>query len=320
MSLASIKQKELKGKKNVLPKLRTILANPYKQHCPVLPDIEVMEFRNLLKKTISCSRYSSQTFATQTHIHLGLESSLRAINGRRFSCVFVSLSIRPSHLLRLIATSAAVKIPTAPIYAQPKLEELTHELFGVRALTLVLPLELDYISAELAKWVNARRKPLVQLQKAPPRAVEKLKTKKPAQDIIQNNLVEQQVAAPKEQKEWSGDYISCLDGDELKLDQVDVQVEKQLLGKALSNMAMKAQAKTAINENTIKTKTIETTPTVERMQIDTDEDEFLPASELSDYQPVTVHQICPNPDKKPKKKRNKNKQKKTQLPLNKTNA
>jgi len=32
MSLASIKQKELKGKKNVLPKLRTILANPYKQH------------------------------------------------------------------------------------------------------------------------------------------------------------------------------------------------------------------------------------------------------------------------------------------------
>lgn len=32
MSLASIKQKESKGKKNVLPKLRTILANPYKQH------------------------------------------------------------------------------------------------------------------------------------------------------------------------------------------------------------------------------------------------------------------------------------------------
>lgn len=32
MSLASIKQKEAKGKKNVLPKLRTILSNPYKQH------------------------------------------------------------------------------------------------------------------------------------------------------------------------------------------------------------------------------------------------------------------------------------------------
>jgi len=32
MSLSSIKQKEAKGKKKLLPKLRNILANPYKQH------------------------------------------------------------------------------------------------------------------------------------------------------------------------------------------------------------------------------------------------------------------------------------------------
>ncbi|XP_034487425.1 uncharacterized protein LOC117791713 [Drosophila innubila] len=309
MSLTSIKQKELKGKKNVLPKLRTILANPYKQHCPVLPDDEVTEFKNVLKKAISNSSYPLKAFPTQTHIHLGLESSLRAINGRRFSCVFVSLSVRPSHLIRLIATSAEVKVPTAPIYAQPKLEELTQELFGVRALTLVLPVDLYSISPELANWVNARNRPVKQLVNQPKSVMKKTPKKAPTIQESKKGPIEQQVAAPMEQKEWSGDYISCLNGKVLNLDQGDAQAETQQLGEALSSMAMKAKSKTEVTENIERTQTIEAFPTTELMQVDTDEDEFLAASELSDYKPVTVHQIRPNPNKKPKKKRNKNKTK-----------
>ncbi|KAL7728825.1 hypothetical protein ACLKA6_004176 [Drosophila palustris] len=277
MSLTSIKQKELKGKKNVLPKLRTILDNPYKQHSPVLPEDEVTEFRNILKEAISSSTHPLKAFATQTHIRLGLESSLRAINGRRFSCVFVSLSIRPSHIIRMIATSAAVKAPTAPIYAQPKLEELTYELFGVRALTLVLPLDLNCISPELAKWVNAHKKPQIQQQQ--PTYAKKKKTKKTPAQEPKNDSIEQQVTASAQQKEWTGDYISCLDGKVLRLDQGDVQSEARQLGEALSNMAMKAKTITKVTENQPKTQSIEALP-ITRMQVDSDEDEFLPATNI----------------------------------------
>ncbi|KAH8311790.1 hypothetical protein KR044_008067 [Drosophila immigrans] len=315
MSLASIKQKEIKGKKKVLPKLRTILANPYKQHSPLLPENEVTALREIIKTAIRSSNCPSKAFATKTNIHLGLESSLRAINGARFSCVIVSLSIRPSHLLRLIATSAAVKLPTAPIFAQPKLEELTEELFGVRSLIVVFPLVLDGISDELSKWVNAhKKKPLPQ----PP------KTKKPlpqAKNVLAAPAKDAKKAKPQEkptastavasplqvEKEWSGDYISCMDGGELTLHFADSQVEAQQLDAALSNLAMKAQPKKPDEPgpNWLKSPSDEK---VERMQLDeTDEDEFLPASDLSNYRPVTVHQIRPNPDKKPKKKRNKKK-------------
>ncbi|XP_060647047.1 uncharacterized protein LOC132785081 [Drosophila nasuta] len=304
MSLSSIKQKEFKGKKKTLPKLRTILANPYKQHSPVLPENEVLTFRKIMKNAISCTQGPSKAFATKTHIHLGLESSLRAINGARFSCVFISLSIRPSHLLRLIATSAVVKVPTAPIYAQPKLEDLTEELFGIRSLILVLPLDLDGISLELSKWVNAHKKK----PPAPPQKIFPIARKsKPQVKLAETIEVVPQIAAPlKIEKEWSGDYISCMDGGALKLHLVDAQVEAQQLDKALSNIAMKTQL-IKVDEpipNSSKKETI--AEIVEHMQLDeTDDDEFLPASELSVYRPVTVHQIRPNPDKKPKKKRNK---------------
>ncbi|EDV93177.1 uncharacterized protein LOC122322350 [Drosophila grimshawi] len=316
MSLADIKQKEKKGKKNVLPKLRTILANPYKQHIPVLPENEMLEFENILKAAITASEHTQKTFATNSHIQLGLDSSLRAINRSSFSCVFISLSMRPSHLVRLIATSAAIKIPTAPIYAQPKLEELTRELFGVRALTLVLPLDLNKISSELDKWISARKKAPVQKQKV----LKAVKKRKAIVEELRKVEIQPQVAQPvASQKEWSGDYISCANDEAaLKLDQVDVQTEKQQLGAALSNLMLKAQSTTKPEtENTQNSQAIsETLPTVEHMQVDKDVDEFLIA-ELSIYQPLTVHQIRANPDKKPKKKRNK-KEKKQTAP-NKTN-
>ncbi|XP_017969072.1 uncharacterized protein LOC108660247 [Drosophila navojoa] len=328
MSLTEIKQKEGKAKKNVLPKLRALLANPYKQHSPVLPESELLELQHILKTSINESEQTQQKFVTQHQIHLGLESSLRAINGRRFSCVFISLSLRPSHLVRLIATTASVKAPTAPIYAQPKLEDLTYEIFGIRALALVLPIDLNRISSKLAKWVEDRRKSVVKkILKPTPRKTEK--KRKPIEQVLINTETEAQVvkAAPTDEKGWSGDYISCAsDGVALRISQLDAQTEAEQLSIALSKLGKKAASKAEMPE--VKTTKQEkddeiiTSPANEPMEVDTtepvDDDEFLPA-ELTNYQPLTQHQICANPNKKPKKKRNKNKKQKNQPPQNKTN-
>lgn len=114
---------------------------------------------------------------------------------------------------------------------------------------------------------------------------------------------------PLAQKEWSGDYIACSDGGVLELDRIDVHTETQQLGAALSNLVMKVQSTAASTEENTKTKqTIEEVSiSDERMEVEADEDEFL-AADLTNYRPLTVHQIRPNPDKKPKKKRNQNKQ------------
>lgn len=278
----------------------------------MLPESEISEFCSILRTAITESNHPQKTFATKTHIYLGLESSLRAINGRRFSCVFVSLSLRPSHVIRLIASSVAAKVPTAPLYAQPKLEELTYELFGVRALILVLPLELDAISPKLTKWVTERQKPVKQQQRL---AILPAKPKKKPRKTVEAAESKEVPIKPSVaqvepiQKEWSGDYISCSDGAVLELDQVDVHTETQQLGAALSNLVMKVQSTVEPVQKNAKTKEIiEKVPVSdERMEVEAEEDEFL-AADLSDYRPLTVHQIRPNPDKKPKKKRNKNKQ------------
>ncbi|KAH8251544.1 hypothetical protein KR038_000910 [Drosophila bunnanda] len=318
MSLAIIKQKEAKGKKKVLPKLRTVLANPYKQHSPVLKDDEVLEFRNILEKAKERSEEADKSFATRHGIHLGLESSLRAINSQRFSCLLISLSLRPAHLIRLIATSASAKVPTAPIYAQPKLEELTQEIFGVKSLCLVLPLDFKGISEDLERWVLARRRsvPPKSITPVAPKSQRK-RTKKAA--ILQTSSEEMKRPIPPatpvapEKHDWGDDFISCSSGKaSIKLDQVDVQVETQQLGAALSHLAMKAKSKKSKDDQ--KPQKREKSPSVERMEVDAeavvDEDDFLP-SNLQTYRPLTVHQIRPNPDKKPKKKRNK---KQTQPP------
>lgn len=278
----------------------------------MLPESEISEFCSIVRTALNESKHPQKTFATKTHIHLGLESSLRAINGRRFSCVFVSLSLRPSHVIRLIASSVAAKVPTAPLYAQPKLEELTYELFGVRALILVLPLELDAISPKLTKWVTERQKPVKQQQRlAILPAKPNKKPKKKGESVESKEVpIKPSVALVEPiQKEWSGDYISCSDGAVLELDQVDVHTETQQLGAALSNLVMKVQSTVEpVQKNTQTKEIIEKVPIAdERMEVEAEEDEFL-AADLSDYRPLTVHQIRPNPDKKPKKKRNKNKQ------------
>ncbi|XP_016983096.1 uncharacterized protein LOC108047433 [Drosophila rhopaloa] len=303
MSLASIKQKEVKGKKKLLPKLRTVLANPYKHHSPILPDVDVMQLGMIFKKAMESSETGIKSFATRFGIHLGLESSLRAINSQRFSCLLVSLSLRPAHLIRLIATSASVKVPTAPIYAQPKLEEFTMEIFGVRALSLALPLDLRPISVELEQWVIARKR-------TPPPAkniVAKIH-KKPKKKLVVINPIEEEKKLPlpaAEKKDWDYDFISFSSyTPSVKLDRVDVLVESEKLDNALKKLAMKGKSKEEKEEINQKPVEKEKSPSLDPMEVEPVEDDFLDR-DLQIYRPLTVHQIRPNPDKKPKKKRNK---------------
>ncbi|XP_017041849.2 uncharacterized protein LOC108088521 [Drosophila ficusphila] len=302
MSLASIKQKEIKGKKKVLPKLRTILANPYKQYSPVLSDEEVKEFKQIFQKAIISKEKTAKSFASRFGIHLGLESSLRAINSQRFSCLLVSSSLRPTHLIRLITTSASAKVPTAPIYAQSKLEELTQELFGVRAISLALPLDLGAISNDLMQWVTSRNRTPPPIKKRVPIVYKKSKKKTLLIPPIQEEK-KLTVPAPAEKKDWGDDFVSfSSDKPSYKIDRVDEQVETQNLGKALSNLAMKGKSKEVdLRQNPVEK---EKSPGPEPMEVVPEEDEFLPI-DLQNYRPLTVHQIRPNPDKKPKKRRSK---------------
>ncbi|KAH8383196.1 hypothetical protein KR009_007262 [Drosophila setifemur] len=312
MSLASIKEKEAKGKRKTLPRLRTILANPYKNHCPVLKEIEVQQLRNMLKNAIQKFEGESETFATLKGIHLGLGSSLTAINSKRFSCLLISLSLRPAHLIRIIGASASVKVPTAPIYAQPKLEELTQEIFGKSELALALPLDLKAISGDLEKWVASRRRPAPEPKKLTPvgkKHVQKPKSKPPEPQLVEEAINLKPSVPHAQKKDWDNDFISfSADHASIKVDPVDVHLETQRLDAVLSNLALKGKRKVGNEDlNDQKPAKKEKSPSLEPIEVGPsvlDEDEFLP-SDLQTYRPLTVHKVRPNPGKKPKKKRNK---------------
>lgn len=275
---------------------------------------EVLGFSSIIKNAIQNSNDKTKAFASHYGIHLGLQSTLRAINSKQFSFLIVSLSLRPAHLIRLIATSASAKVPTALIYAQPKLEDLTEDIFGIRATALTLPLDLKTISDDLDQWVTARKIHPSIFKKVVSKAKKSTKTR-----MIQEQKVEESKESEKQQpevvtkpvkKEWDDDFISFTDDKtSIKLDKIDIQVETKQLGAALSNLAMKARSQAkdeVIFEIPMKK---EESPSIEPMEIqnedEIDEDEFLPSEHLSTYRPLTVQQIRPNPNKKPKKKRNK---------------
>uniref|UniRef100_A0A1A9VQN7 Uncharacterized protein n=1 Tax=Glossina austeni TaxID=7395 RepID=A0A1A9VQN7_GLOAU len=182
MSLAQLKAKEVKEKQNLLPKLRTILANPIKTKCPTLEENEFKGFCSLLHDVIRQSEMNAQEFKRAKQIQLGLESSLRAINNFQTSCVFISLSIKPKHIISLIARNALVKDETQPIYAQPDLEDFTQQLFGIRSLILVLPRHLQTISQELFEWVEERKNS----RKLPKIVKNEVKERKKLPQVVKN--------------------------------------------------------------------------------------------------------------------------------------
>ncbi|XP_075147732.1 uncharacterized protein LOC142221796 [Haematobia irritans] len=314
MSLAKIKAKENKGKQKLLPKLKTILANPVKNKSPTLDDDALEFFANIIRKAISESREEAKKYVTSKHIHLGLESSLRAINNQQSSCVFISLSIKPNHIISLVARNAEIKDETQPVYAQPRLEDFTEKLFGIRALCMVLPKDLKSISEDLWIWVEKRRKHKSSISKTNEIAMVKKKSKRKSLGRVINKTQEE-TDVNKEKveeivetsKSWQGDFISFGKSESIKY-----RDENEILdnfSRLLDNVP-KVEKKTVEDIQPMEVINEEPPPKNCSENIDYDElddsDDF-----LGEYKPLTVHRIKPNPNKKPKKKRNKNKNKNT---------
>ncbi|KAI8130726.1 hypothetical protein FF38_03489 [Lucilia cuprina] len=317
MSLAKIKAKETKGKQKLLPKLKAILANPNKTKCPILDEPELHQLKSLIQNAIKESKLEPRSFATQKGICLGLESSLRKINNQTSSCVFISLSIKPNHIISLIARNAETKNETQPVYAQPKLENFIEELFGIQALCMVFPKNLMAISEELNKWVEMRKKPAkikkvdALIKKTLKKKLKKIKPvenkKETKKELVDETTTESVV------KSWSGDYIS-FDKDNPVTG--DYKLDGDQAVEALSEIINKIP--TSTTSKVIKE--------IEPMEVDADRNVKITAeinsfdddnaSENSDdflgeYKNLTVHKIKGNPNKNPKKKRKKNKKKST---------
>uniref|UniRef100_A0A1B0AWM5 Uncharacterized protein n=1 Tax=Glossina palpalis gambiensis TaxID=67801 RepID=A0A1B0AWM5_9MUSC len=297
MSLTQLKAKEVKEKQN----FPTLEENEFKGFCSLLHDV------------IRQSGMDAQEFKRAKNIQLGLESSLRAINNCQTCCVFISLSIKPNHIIGLIARNALVKDETQPIYVQPDLEDFTQQLFGIRSLTLVLPRHLQTISQELFEWVEKRKKskklPKIvknevkerkrpQVVKNEGKNSKKLKiTKADEEETIEK--VEQMETSGPSSLQWSSDFISLDKSgshDMTKKMKLETEEKDELESALLSMINVKdtqkdpsSQAKSVnLNEIALGKEEAE----------DSDIDE-----EFLKYQPAIVHYIQPNPNKKKDRKR-----------------
>ncbi|XP_037896486.1 uncharacterized protein LOC119641736 [Glossina fuscipes] len=317
MSLTQLKAKEVKEKQNLLPKLRTILANPIKTKCPTLEENEFKGFCSLLQDVIRQSGMDAQEFKRAKNIQLGLESSLRAINNCQTCCVFISLSIKPNHIIGIIARNALVKDETQPIYVQPDLEDFTQQLFGIRSLTLVLPRHLQTISQELFEWVEKRKKskklPKIvknevkerkrpQVVKNEGKNSKKLKiTKADEEETIEK--VEQMETSGPSSLQWSSDFISLDKSgshDMNKKMKLETEEKDELESTLLSMINVKDTQKDASSQ--AKSVKLNEIALGKEEAEDSDIDE-----EFLKYQPAIVHYIQPNPNKKKDRKRRRKK-------------
>uniref|UniRef100_A0A1B0A455 Uncharacterized protein n=1 Tax=Glossina pallidipes TaxID=7398 RepID=A0A1B0A455_GLOPL len=330
MSLAQLKAKEVKEKQNLLPKLRTILANPIKTKCPTLEENEFKGFCSLLHDVIRQSEMDAQEFKKAKQIQLGLESCLRAINNCQTSCVFISLSIKPKHIISLIVRNALVKDETQPIYAQPGLEDFTQQLFGIRSLILVLPRHLRTISQELFEWVekrkNSRKLPKIvengvkECKKLPQVVKNEGKNRRTSPQDVKNEgnpkpkklkitkadeeetfeKVEQMETSEPSSPQWSSDFISLDKSgshDVTKKMKLETEEKDELESALLSMINIKDTQKDSSNlGESVKLNEIGIDKKHAEDSDDMDED-FLT------YQPAIVHYIQPNPNKKKERKR-----------------
>uniref|UniRef100_A0A1A9X4Q5 Uncharacterized protein n=1 Tax=Glossina brevipalpis TaxID=37001 RepID=A0A1A9X4Q5_9MUSC len=102
MNLAQLITKDLKQNRKSLSKLRNILINPIKTECPPLNEDEFKGLCSLLRNVICQSGLKPQQFKAAKQTHLGLKSSVQAINNCHSSCILISLNIKRSHIISLI--------------------------------------------------------------------------------------------------------------------------------------------------------------------------------------------------------------------------
>lgn len=267
--------------------------------------------QSIIESAISRGNIESAKFASCKHINLGLESSLRAINNKQTSCVFISLSIKPHHIVSLISRNAEGKDETQPIYAQPRLEDFTEKIFGIRALCMVLPKNLKEISEDLFQWVEQRKKHKrstdVREYTSTKKCKSKIrKTEKNIDSHADKKMEDTKVNITTEDKSWKGEYIS-FDDDSTRTKKFQVVEDENDALDTLSRImdsVPKLQSNTA--EEVEPMEVVENNSDVSKAPAPHVESEDS-VDFLDDYKSLIVHKIKPNPNRKPKKKRNKNK-------------
>ena len=274
------------------------------------------ELKDILQAAIRKSDLQPRKFATAKKICLGLESSLRNINNEKSSCVFISLSIKPNHVVSLIARNAEIKDETQPVFAQPKLENFIEELFGIKALCMVLPKDLINISKALNDWVENKRKPKKPIAITTIPNKKPILKKKPRLCKIEHEIEVEGDKKPEKEnpnKSWSGDYISF--GKRCQV--VEPRLNDDQVVDALTEIMDKiptASLKPKQNDNAepMEVECERVAAVAKPKEVCRDEnasdnsDDFLKTSE---YQALTVHKIKGNSNKSERKKRKKNKKK-----------
>lgn len=274
---------------------------------PSLEDEKLLALVNLLKNAISNSGLKPQPFVTSRHIHLGLESGLRAINNSKCSCVLISRSIQPRILVRLIARNVEAKNATVPVFVQNQLENVTKDVFGIKALCVVFPtveeMKETNMDNSVIQWITAHKKQLQSEaeKKKTKLAKRKLQKELPAIEVCKESpVVEVQKPEIQNISKDNDGFISFMGGKDVsKADAVED--EKHLV--AVLKKVAEGIEKHATTEQDVEMRPVDDTQQMEEKRVDTfsDADDFLPHV----YQPLTVHKIQPNPNRKPKKKKQK---------------
>ncbi|XP_055849344.1 uncharacterized protein LOC129914228 [Episyrphus balteatus] len=320
------------GKKKALPKLKVILANPYKPKFEQLIDNELSQFKELISSEIKSSGTTGRLFVKQNNIQLGLGSSLRTIGNKKASCVIISHSIKPKFIIDQIGSFTRQSNKTVPVFIVEDWENICAKLFDVKALVSVFPLN---VSGELGKWISNRTLTIPKVdqklnkvtepiaESLPPDATEKrfnlesMYLTKPLngkRSFIPDVVVKSEPIPTNQEKDWTGDFISFSNTKDENVEKMDMdEIDEEFNRKqdkaleALKRIANKIQK--VDNEPKAITKSKEEKLKFSlQKKIDSKEDEEW---ENDKYVSLQVHKIQPNPNRKPKNKRKKKNKNKT---------
>lgn len=330
-SINAINSKSVSNKKKALPKLKAILANPYKPKFEPLVDNELSHLQELMFSEIKSSGISGRLFAKQNNIHLGLESCLRTIKNKNASCVIISQTIKPKFIINQIGYFAKQSNRNTPVFVVSDWETISEKLFGVKALIVVFPLN---VTGDLGKWISKQTPPSIDCQKP---GIE-MEVDEPTLSAVTDNKkvdlsslylikksngtrcfvpetvvktersFELETKDSKDAKDWTGDFISFTNDNENveePIDMHDIDEEfKRKQNKAIEVLQKIANKNKQAEDDYREKQTKKQMPS---MSVKNTQEPVVEEWECDKYIPLEVHKIQPNPKRKPKKKRkNKN--------------
>lgn len=228
-------------------------------------------------------------------------------------------------MVGLIARNVEAKDATVPVFVQNQLEDFTKSLFGIKALSMTFPtvneMKESNIDDSIIQWIMAHTKqPKSKIVKNKPKITKrKLQKQVAAIEVCKDSPVVERLKPQKEEEiqntaKCNDGFISFTEG--MEVEKADsAEDEKHLV--AVLNKVVERVEKQTNTEQDVEMKHIENMQRDEvTKRVDSPfsaSDDFLPDV----YQPLTVHKIQPNPNRKPKtkkqKKQKKNKQNKKNI-------